>query len=218
IAVALPIRRARRRNGRHESLLRPSAVERRLEIVDVGLELRHAAIGDGRGADHVSLARGYVPLAVELRKGLRFARARPRALPRHLPVHLEAAETFVDVRYEAWLAEFAIVDDVDAEVDLLAHDLGHRLAQPRGVGLRVDGLALFLGPHHGEQIGGPRQASDVGGENPVDAALHGPSRLLPSSPRKRGPIFQRRGFLGPPRAGAAGYKTNPHPVLYQLPH
>src|SRR5215472_5809416 len=76
VAVALPIRRARRRDGRHESLLRLGAVERRLEVVDVGLELRHAAIGDGRGADHVVLARGHVAVAVELREGFGFARAR----------------------------------------------------------------------------------------------------------------------------------------------
>src|SRR2546430_3665135 len=97
VAVALPIRRARRRDSRHESFLRLGAVERRLEVVDVGLELRHAAIGDGRGADHVSLARGHVAVAVELREGFGFARARPRALPRRLAVELEAAETFVDV-------------------------------------------------------------------------------------------------------------------------
>src|SRR5262249_13270725 len=36
----------------------------------------------------------------------------------------------------------------------------------------------LLGPHHVEQIAGPRQAADVGGENPVDAALHGSSRCV----------------------------------------
>ena len=43
-------------------------------------------------------------------------------------VDLVAAEPFVDVGDEARLAIFAVVDDVDAELGLPAHDLAHRIA------------------------------------------------------------------------------------------
>src|SRR5262249_4687742 len=132
----------------------------------------------GRGADHVVLPRGHVSGAVEFRKGPGLARPRPRALPRHFLVDLETAETFVDIRDEARLAEFAVVDDVDAEIDLLAADLGDRGAQPRGMRLLVDRLALFLSLYDIEQIGGPRQAADVSGENSLGASLHAPSPFL----------------------------------------
>src|SRR5262249_39067673 len=176
-------RRAGRRNCRHERFLRLDPVERRLEIVDVDLQLRHTAIGDGRGADHVVLPRGNVSSAVEFRKGPGLARPRPRALPRHFLVDVEAAETFVDIRDEAWLAEFAVVDDVDAEIDLLADDLGDRAAQSRGVRLLVDRLALFLSLHDVEQIGGPRQAAGGGGGKFFYAFLAG----SPPPPRGQGP-------------------------------
>src|SRR5262249_31135870 len=133
-----------------------------------------------RGADHVVLAGGRVAVAVELREGFGFARARPRALPR-LSVELEAAEAVVDAGDEARVAGLAVLDDIRAQGALPAPALGERGPQARGVGFRVDGLALFLGAHHVEQIGGPRQAAHVGGENSVDATLHGASRcvLLP---------------------------------------
>src|SRR4029450_6631170 len=141
------------------------------------------AIGDWRGANHMVLPRSHVALPIEFRKGSCFARTCPGALPRHLSVDLEAAEAFVGVRDEARLAELAVVDDVDAEIDLLAGDLGDRGAQGRGGGLLVDRLALLPRLHDIEQIGGTRQAADVGGENSVGASLHFLSRLLPSSPR-----------------------------------
>jgi hypothetical protein len=104
-------------------------------------------------------------------------------LPRRLSVDLEAAEAFVDIGDEARLAELAVIDDVDAEIDLLADNLGDRGAQARGVRLLVDRLAPLPRLHNIEQIGGTRQAADMSGENSLAASLHFPSRLLPSSPR-----------------------------------
>src|SRR5260370_27787942 len=166
--------------------------------------LRHAAIGDGRGANHVVLPRGHVARPVELRKGFGLARTSPRALPRHLGIDLEADETIFDLGDEARLAELAVVDDVDAQLDLLVHDLGDRPAQPRGVRLLVHALALLLGLDHVEQIGGTRQAADMGGENSLGASLHCASPLPPPSPRKR--------ETSSPRCIARGYITSPTPM------
>src|SRR5512133_3182188 len=124
------------------------------------------------------LPYGHVSVPLELGKRFCFARVRPRAPPRHVLVSLETAQAFINVGDEARLAELAVVDDVDAEIDLLAHDLGDRGAQPRRVRLFVDGFALLSGLHDVEQIGGTRQTADMGGENSARASLHGFS-LLP---------------------------------------
>ena len=204
VGVALPIRHAGRRDRRHEDFLSLGAVKRRLEIVDVGLQLRRAAIGDGRGANHMVLARSHVALPVEFRKGSCFARACPWALPRHVLVDLEAAKAFVDVGDEARLAELAVIDDVDAEINLRADDLGDRGAQARGVRLRVDRLSLLPRLHDIEQIGGTRQAADVGGEDSVGASLHFSSRLLLSFPPDR---HSRGADIGPHLGGDDSYEN-----------
>src|SRR5688500_15499918 len=121
-------------------------------------------------------------LGIEFRKRPRLARIRPWASTPHLRVGLEAAEPLVDIGDEARLAELAVVDNVDAELDLLAHDLAHRAAQPCGMHRVVDGLALLPGVHGLEHIGWPRQAADMGGENSLAASLHSCSRsLLPDA-------------------------------------
>ena len=89
-----------------------------------------------------------------------------------LGVDLEAAEPLVDVGDEARLGIFAVVDDVDAELDLLLHDLLHRARQPRARAGLVDRLALFLGREHVEKIGRAGQRAGVGGEDALGAVLH----------------------------------------------
>jgi hypothetical protein len=74
--------------------------------------------------------------------------------------------------YEARLGKFAIVDDVDAELDLLLHDFLHRARQPRGALCLVDRLALLFGRQHVQKIGWAGQRAGVGGEDPLGAVLH----------------------------------------------
>ncbi len=134
IGVALPLLDVRRRDRRHERL-DLGAVERGLEVRDVALQVRVALVGDRPGADHAVLPRADVDRRVEFRERERLARADPGAAPRRFAVDLEAAKPFVDVGDEARLRIFAVVDDVDAELDLLLHDLLHRARQPRGAGV-----------------------------------------------------------------------------------
>ena len=171
VAVALPVRRAGRRDRRHEDLGRLGAGERRLEIGDVGGELPVAAVGDRRGADHVPLARRRVASRRRTRETSGPRAARPRAGARNR-IGLEAAEALVDVGHEARLAELAVVDHVDSELDLPAHDLGHGRGERGGVRPLVDRPALLPGLHRREQVGRPRQAADMGGENSLAAGFH----------------------------------------------
>ena len=41
---------------------------------------------------------------------------------------LRAGEPFMDIGDEAWLRLLAVIHDVDAGIDLAAHDIGHRIA------------------------------------------------------------------------------------------
>ena len=90
-----------------------------------------------------------------------------------LRVDLEAAQPLVHIGHEARLGVFAVIDHVDAELDLLVHDLFHRAGQPRRACRFVNGLALLLGLEHVEQVGRARQRAGVGGEDAVVAVLHG---------------------------------------------
>ena len=141
------------------------AADRGLEVLDVALQERVALVGDRPGADHAVLPGADVTLRVEFRERQRLARARPRTAVAVLLVDLEAAQPLVDVGDEARLGVFAVVDDIDAELDLLLHDLLHRAGQPRRAPGLVDGLALLLGREHVQEIGRAGQGAGVGGEN-----------------------------------------------------
>src|SRR5262249_43098425 len=90
------------------------------------------------------------------------------------------AEALAHIGDEARLAELAVVDDVDAEVGLPAHDLADGEPQPGLERLLVDPLAAGARPHHVEQVARPRQAARMRGEDAVGAALH----WRPSGPRR----------------------------------
>jgi hypothetical protein len=59
------------------------------------------------------------------------------------------------------LAEFAVTDDVDAGLGLLAHDLGDAIGQAALIGRLVIGGVLAPGVEEGHQIGRPNQAADM---------------------------------------------------------
>ena len=85
---------------------------------------------------------------------------------------LEPAEPRPRVGHPVELAVLAVADDVDAGIDLPANDLGDGALHPRRERGLVVGLAQFLGVEHRHQIGRPRQAAGVGGQDAAGAALH----------------------------------------------
>ena len=91
----------------------------------------------------------------------------------------EAVQAVLDVGGVARLRQFAVVDEIDAGLGLLADHLGHRRAHACGQRRAIDRHAFLLGVHHPDQIVGPRQAAGVGAQKSVDAALH------PGSPHKK---------------------------------
>ena len=70
----------------------------------------------------------------------------------------------------AALAELAVADDIDAGLDLLAHDLLDRGLQAGLVGGLVVGLAGLDQLEELDELGRPDQAADMGGQDAVGAA------------------------------------------------
>ena len=64
---------------------------------------------------------------------------------------------------EAALAQFAVIHDVDSELHLPGDDGVDRALQLVLVNRPVDRAAAIFGDHHFDQLGRPRQASDMGG-------------------------------------------------------
>src|SRR5262247_2441034 len=74
----------------------------------------------------------------------------------------EAREPVLDISGVAWLRHLAVIDKIDAGLDLLRHDLVHRRAHALGERDRIDRHAFLLGEHHADEIGRARQAAGVG--------------------------------------------------------
>ncbi len=169
----------RRRDRRHERLGGADALERRLERIEVGLELGLALVGDRAGADHECAPAPRTDLLGDGRliivgKVSRLARVGERARPRAL-AFLEAGEALCGIGDEARLAHLAVADDIEPGRGLLAHALRHRALHARRIGLFVDGLAVHAREHQLEQVVGARQAAHMGGQDTVSAQMH---RLL----------------------------------------
>src|SRR6185295_2153912 len=119
---ALPFLDVGGRDRRHERL-DLGAADGGFQVCDVALQLRVALVGDGPGADHAVLPGAGVDLRVELGERQLLPRTDPGASARRVLVHFEAAEPLVYVGDEARLGVFAVIDDVDAELDLFRHDV-----------------------------------------------------------------------------------------------
>ena len=84
---------------------------------------------------------------------------------------LKAVEPLAHIGEKARLGEFAVGDDVDAAIDLFAHDVGDRTAQRLAKGLVVVRLPGIFRLHHVEQPMRPRQAADMRGLDAVGILL-----------------------------------------------
>jgi len=70
------------------------------------------------------------------------------------------------------LAELAIARDIDAEVVLVPHDLGHGRPEPTLKTVLVGRLAGFAGPVRLDQVVRAWQALDMRGEDAIAARPH----------------------------------------------
>ncbi len=73
----------------------------------------------------------------------------------------KAFEPFADIGEESGLGKFAIGDDIDAALNLLAHHIGYCLAQGFLERRRVIRLSAVFRLHDIEEMMRPRQAADV---------------------------------------------------------
>ena len=108
----------------------------------------------------------------ECRETARLARL-PPAEP---PPGIARPRAVID-RPRCRLAEFAVIDDIDADFGLLAADFLDRRGQRCRVGTQIIGLAGKLGAVEFDQYVGARQAADMRGEYPSIAAFHGGPNL-----------------------------------------
>ena len=192
--------RAHRRGDRHERARDVDALERRLEVVDVPADGGLSLVGDRRDAfpdpevlapgREIRLLSGGLRLprrqpvvildrrvgGVEFREFLGLADHVDRVLLVVARAELamdEAAEPLGDVADPAGLAVFAVADDVDADVRLLANHAGDFLPQ----GLFIRGLVVWLPiVARREDVADrhrPHEAADVRDKNSIGAAFHG---------------------------------------------
>ena len=85
---------------------------------------------------------------------------------------VDAAQAVLDVGGAAWLAEVAVVDDVDARIELPADDLADGVADLARESGCVDSDPLLLGEHRADQGRRAQQAAGVVDEKPVGAGPH----------------------------------------------
>ena len=174
---------ARRRRDRQERLGDVDALESCFEIVDVALQLRLSRIGDRAGADRLdgggdTLAR--IEFGIELGEFLAINAARERIGAGFDRPPLEARQPFQHILRPAdRFAEFAVADDIDADLGLLPHHLGDRIFEAIVIAGMIVGFARLFGAQEFLQRRRPDQAADMRGENTIAAALHYHSSLNP---------------------------------------
>ncbi len=147
-----------------------------VEIVDVLLQLGLSGIGDRPDRDRIHHG---LDLVARIQVGIELGETRAvdaagegigAGLERPA---LEAAEAKQRVLRPAdRLPELTVADDVDADVGLLAHDLGDGILQALGVAGLVERLAGFLGGEILAQRRRADEAADMGGEDSIGAAFH----------------------------------------------
>src|SRR4029077_14778672 len=84
----------------------------------------------------------------------------------------DAAQAVTDVEGVGDLAELAVTDAVDAGRNLLLDDLAHLSGETSVERCRLERSPGFARLQEFQQLGQPRQASDMGSKNSLDACLH----------------------------------------------
>ena len=119
-----------------------------LEVLDVALGRLRIAHGDGRVA-----GRRLPPRAARIAEDARgqLREVRQIGVRERVALSAEAAQPVLHVGGVARLAHLAVVDEIDAGLDLLTHHLGHRGPECGVERGGVDRHALFLGVHRADR-------------------------------------------------------------------
>jgi len=68
-------------------------------------------------------------------------------------------------------AEFAVADDVEADIGLFPHDSDDAVGEAALIGVLVVGFPTALGTQEFDQLGRPNQAADMRGQDSLIATL-----------------------------------------------
>ena len=157
-----------------------------LEILGVALGRAWIAHGDGRVA-----RRRPPPRAARIAEDPRghLGKIRQVAIRERMALSAEAAQPVLHVGGVARLAHLAVVDEIDAGLDLTTHHRGHRGPD---AGVERGGIhrhALLLGVHRADEIGRARQTPGVRREEPLGAVRerHGPAQAAGANIGTGGP-------------------------------
>ena len=175
-AVVLVAAEPTRARGRHEHVGDIVVGDRRPEVVDVDLQQLLTDVADRALADDPPQRCDRRRVLLEV-VGVVLGEVVDLLLPRRGHAHvvevgLEPAEAVLDVAEEADLAHLPVRDDVDAVLDLSTHPIGDCLGDLAVEQFGVVGPAVLPFLERVEQLVGTGQAADVGGEDPIGAALH----------------------------------------------
>ena len=155
------------RRCRHENLARFRGTERCLQCRDVVMHRVGVVPDEGSRAGR-SLPAIKAPSSSGMLREVPLVQRDERTRVAH---QFQTPDAVSEVVQVAGLALLAVVDDVDARVNLLADNVGHGLAHARLQSRRIDrlsGVAVYQQFH---QIRRTRKAAGMRGQNPVDAAL-----------------------------------------------
>jgi hypothetical protein len=178
ILVTQTLQDACRRHYRQKSVRAGIAAQRRLQIVDIALDLGVATVADR--ARHRPITGAGVGLLAALIFGVEIAEAFEitagrrrwfRTFARNR-TEFEAAEALGDVPVPGAFGIFAVIDHVETGLDLPTDHVGDGPRQILLVRRVIDGLAFEPLAHIGDELRWPYQASDMGCLDAVGIGLH----------------------------------------------
>src|SRR5262245_55936367 len=183
VFVFHPVLHGSRSHRRQKGLFDLDTLERSLEIVDVCFDGGMAdvlkglvavedprVVSDGSPSSLVKVIGKFHQVSAEY--GSRSEIRAGRLLDK-------ATEPLARIAREIGFAQFAVVDDINPAINLLAHAFGHGAAHPLAIGFVVIGFPLVLCIEHLFEIRWLRQGARMRDQNSLSAAFH------PLPPRER---------------------------------
>ena len=169
VVVAEEQRNDPRRGGAEKRAGGVHPGKRPFQVVDVGERRGRIANRDRAGTGRCSPAR---PAGIT-EHPLRQVRELSQVLiHKGIAASGKPGQPVLDVGGVARLGHLAVVDEIDARLDLFLNHRGDGLADLRRQGGALDRNAFLLGEHRPDQIIGTRQAAGVGGQKAVEPIRH----------------------------------------------
>ena len=148
----------------HERIRHRLIGDRRAQMGEISLKRPTVFVGDRAATDRTQVPGTAAPLRKPVAKVRIGVQIRWRC-PGHI-ADLEPAEAVADVGGVADLAHLPVAHNVDSGVDLVTHAIAHRRGDQLVVAAAIHGLAAVFGEYDVDDLLRPRQAANVGGQDP----------------------------------------------------